>query len=146
MGEENGTLFASSASALPGVKKSTYLDHVYLCNMFTAMPTSAGFEDNLIESFLSDLEKGGGALIANIKNTDYTGMLSSAHALKGSAKQMGAKSLGDYCHDLRLIKRSELNQKRADELIAEFISIKDKTVASVQSYQGLKQPTVQATL
>ena len=92
------------------------LDHQKLEELEALSP---GLSEQMIEGFVND----GDRLIREFRQAcadrDYGRILDIAHALKGSALQLGAQRLADYCHRLKTLKRSELNGK-ADDLEREM--------------------------
>jgi len=80
---------------------------------------SPGLPGQMIAGFFHDGDRLIQAFTEACGTRDYAQILDIAHALKGSALQLGIVRLADYCKNLKKLKRTELDQK-ADTLKKEM--------------------------
>ncbi len=105
------------------------VDYEVLDNLGNMSPQGNIFVTKMVNSFLNDAK----AMVAELNNgfetRDYSQALEAAHALKGSALQIGAPVLADYCDRLRQIARIDFTAEKCQLLKVELNDLYDATVA-----------------
>ena len=72
---------------------------------------SPGLASQMIDGFINDGDRLIGEFSKACQDKDFGQILDIAHAIKGSALQLGAQRLADYCHNLKVLKRVDLDRK-----------------------------------
>ena len=72
---------------------------------------SPGLSGQMIDGFINDGDRLIGEFSKACQDKDFGQILDIAHAIKGSALQLGAQRLADYCHNLKALKRVDLDRK-----------------------------------
>ena len=80
---------------------------------------SPGLSGQMIDGFINDGDRLIGEFTTACQDRDFGQILDIAHAIKGSALQLGAQRLADYCHNLKILKRIDLD-KKADNVNKEM--------------------------
>lgn len=84
------------------------LDQQKLAELETLSP---GLSGQMIDGFINDGDRLIGDFSKACQDGDFGQILDIAHAIKGSALQLGAQRLADYCHNLKTLKRINLDRK-----------------------------------
>jgi len=110
------------------------IDYTVLDNLSSMSSEGGTFVIRMVNSFLGDAK----AMVAELENgfsdQDYGQALEAAHALKGSALQIGAPVLAEYCDGLRMIERIDFNNEKCQQLSAELNSLYRSTLDEFTQY------------
>jgi HPt (histidine-containing phosphotransfer) domain-containing protein len=109
---------------------------------------AASGDDDLIADLIDAFDTDAGArmpqLRAALRNCDFSRIRAEAHAIKGSARQLGADALADACQELETA-----SNLRAASLVAAWINRVHELLAVAQramaSYSGNRRPQPSGT-
>ncbi|HID82310.1 MAG TPA: response regulator [Chromatiales bacterium] len=100
---------------------------------------SPGLSGQMIDGFINDGDRLIGEFSKACQDKDFGQILDIAHAIKGSALQLGAQRLADYCHNLKALKRVDLDMK-ADNVNKEmkflYLEARNSLTANHQSSEA----------
>jgi len=94
------------------------------------------FLNQLIIGFDTDSRQLVQKLRNAVQDRDYPQMQSYAHALKGTAAQLGAVRIEDLCANLERTRPPEMASSRPIQLVDELDRLFDRTVSALRDYIG----------
>ena len=94
------------------------------------------FLEKLVSGFDSDSRQLVHKLRTAVQQKDYPQMQSYAHALKGTAAQLGATRIESLCNKIERTRPQEMESPRALQLLDELDKVFDRTVAALRDYLG----------
>lgn len=110
------------------------IDYQVLHKLGNMSPDGAEFSKRMVNSFLGDAKKMTAELNIGFRDQDYGQTLDAAHALKGSALQIGAPKLSEYCDGLRKIERIDFTAEKCRRLNTELNKLYDNTLEEFTGY------------